>query len=290
MRLLVACPECKRQYDATGRSVGSRFHCHCGAVILIEQPQGHDADVVRCSSCGGPRQEQAASCGFCRSDFTLHERDLQTVCPECLARVSDRARFCHHCGTGLVPELEAGTATEHACPACQDGTLLVSRRLGEEQATVLECGRCTGCWLGPEAFRQLAERARNQSLPPITFVGPARAVSGSDLPEDRSQRTFYRTCIVCGEFMNRKNYGESSGVIVDLCKDHGLWFDADELARVVAWLRAGGGRPGARRDEPERELAGRTARRRPILSEPDEPTSVSPLVIALSFLAGLIDW
>jgi hypothetical protein len=40
--------------------------------------------------------------------------------------------------------------------------------------------------------------------------------------------------------MNRRLYGKDSGVILDSCKDHGIWFDAEELARILAWLRAGG--------------------------------------------------
>jgi Zn-finger nucleic acid-binding protein len=40
--------------------------------------------------------------------------------------------------------------------------------------------------------------------------------------------------------MYRRNYGRRSGVIVDICKDHGIWFDADELPRILAWIRSGG--------------------------------------------------
>jgi hypothetical protein len=40
--------------------------------------------------------------------------------------------------------------------------------------------------------------------------------------------------------MNRRNYGGSSAVIIDLCKTDGIWFDADELARILVWIRAGG--------------------------------------------------
>ena len=39
---------------------------------------------------------------------------------------------------------------------------------------------------------------------------------------------------------NRRNYSGASGVIIDLCKTHGIWFDADELARILVWIRAGG--------------------------------------------------
>ncbi len=177
MRLLVACPRCRRQYDASRRRIGSRFRCHCGQVVAVHQPRGHEARVVRCSSCGAPVPDKAARCPFCESELTLHERDLDTVCPHCLALVSDRARFCHHCGTGLVPELDAGQDTELLCPACQDGHRLVSRYLGTEGVSVLECGRCAGFWMGHEAFRQLIERAQHDALPAGTILRPPRQVA-----------------------------------------------------------------------------------------------------------------
>jgi Zn-finger nucleic acid-binding protein len=105
---------------------------------------------------------------------------------------------------------------------------------------VLECGAWGGFWLGPEAFRQLAERARMHAVPPLSAVGPAREVAGSETPGLPRRGAFYRPCVVCGELMNRVNYGHQSGVIVDFCKDHGIWFDAGQLAHILTWLRAGG--------------------------------------------------
>jgi hypothetical protein len=40
--------------------------------------------------------------------------------------------------------------------------------------------------------------------------------------------------------MNRINYGAKSGVVLDVCQKDGAWFDADELARILAWIREGG--------------------------------------------------
>ena len=40
--------------------------------------------------------------------------------------------------------------------------------------------------------------------------------------------------------MNRINFARCSGVIVDICKGHGTWFDRDELSRIVQFIRAGG--------------------------------------------------
>src|SRR5262249_47279073 len=47
--------------------------------------------------------------------------------------------------------------------------------------------------------------------------------------------------------MLRKNFGESSGVIVDLCKHHGVWLDHRELERILAFVSAGGLLPSRER-------------------------------------------
>ena len=40
--------------------------------------------------------------------------------------------------------------------------------------------------------------------------------------------------------MNRINFARCSGVIVDVCKGHGTWFDCDELSRIIEFIRGGG--------------------------------------------------
>jgi DNA-directed RNA polymerase subunit RPC12/RpoP len=88
---LVACPNCHRQYDAAALAVGARFRCRCGQSITVPEIQARDAAVVRCASCGAAREGGAMSCTFCGSDFTIHDQDLETVCPSCLARISNSA-------------------------------------------------------------------------------------------------------------------------------------------------------------------------------------------------------
>jgi Zn-finger nucleic acid-binding protein len=47
-------------------------------------------------------------------------------------------------------------------------------------------------------------------------------------------------CPVCDKLMNRVNFAHCSHVVVDVCSQHGTWFDRDELRRIVEFIRAGG--------------------------------------------------
>ncbi len=266
LRLLVACASCKAQHDASGLAAGSRLHCACGAEIVVPQARPHDAAVVRCSSCGGPRLGEVASCTFCGADFALHEQDLHTVCAGCMARVSDQARFCHACGVAVVPIGAIAEASDRTCPACGGDRRLVSRVLGAADVTVLECPSCAGLWLGSEAFRVLETSAQTGATPwRPGNAPPSTAAVGA------AQPVAYRPCCVCGALMNRQNYGRKSGVLVDVCASHGMWFDRDELARILAWVREGGltrAEGLARQEAAATQRAPRTAVLGDILSEP----------------------
>ena len=264
MRLLVQCAGCHRQFDATGREVGSKFRCHCGQVVVVPAPQHHDAAVTRCSSCGAARDEGDATCAFCGASFTLLERDLHTICPNCFARVSDRGSFCHHCGTRLEPEQSADAIAESCCPACPSSPHLTHRRIGD--VNLLECGTCAGLWVGLAAFESLLARARETTKTEMLLPLEARPRPATV----QGQRgRMYRKCIECGELMSRRNYGRVSGVIIDICPNHGIWFDADELDAVLRWVQQGG--EGATRDaeERERDYQRRLARR---VEMPERPT------------------
>ncbi len=273
LRLLVACPACKLQYDATAHPVGSRFRCSCGELVKVPEGRPHDSAVVRCSACGGPRRGDEAACGFCDSDFTLHERDLLTICPACATRISSRARFCHACAQPILAPGTAGEPTAHVCPACGGKRRLHSRPLAaEERAAVLECGSCAGLWLGNDLFRLFERRALFTESTGETSVERVAEVRIAR-PADGAAPALYRPCPECGRLMHRRNYGRKSGVILDTCAAHGLWFDRGELDRVLAWVHGGGRR---RADEAaERERRHREAMRRIQAPEPPTETPVA---------------
>lgn len=238
MRLLVACPKCNRQYDATKLGVGKRFRCRCGELVTVEQPNGHDAKGVCCSHCGAPRAEGALNCSYCGAEFSLHDRDLDTVCPHCFARVGHADKFCRFCGKAINPETVAGQPSNLTCPACGDGHMLTSRAWGDVSA--MECQRCGGLWMGNESFKHLTDQAATEGLNVENRerAQTARLPQVDAPPPDGGVR--YRPCAVCHQFMVKRNFGRRSGVVIDFCGRHGVWFDADELPRILEWIHDGG--------------------------------------------------
>lgn len=231
MRLLVACQTCNRQYDASCYPLGSLFRCHCGEVVTVKQAPAHETAVVRCSGCGAPRSP-GPSCTHCGSSFAVDERDLTSICPHCLSRVSDRARFCHGCGLALAAEGSVGELSEWSCPACGGEQRLHSRQFGRD-LSLMECSRCAGMWLGPATFEHAIRRAEEMV---VDLESPAAGQRATIT----KQAVRYRPCPQCKALMNRSQYGKYSRVIIDTCKEHGVWLDEGELSQILEWVRGGG--------------------------------------------------
>jgi len=99
---------------------------------------------------------------------------------------------------------------------------------------VRECEQCLGLWLDASSFEKLCADREQQSV----VLGTASRAPTSAVRE--KNKVNYVPCPECLQLMNRINFARCSGVIVDLCKGHGIWFDRDELSRIVEFIRSGG--------------------------------------------------
>ena len=158
------------------------------------------------------------------------------------------ALHCSGCGEQLGLEPIAGDGTL-SCPDCK---LPMSAFSGDHGA-MHDCGKCGGQFVENNLLRALLER--REVIGAAVPAGTERAIRSS-------MAVRYVPCPACKTMMNRKNFGESSGVIVDICKKHGIWFDTGELPRILAFVE-GGGLTRARRaaeEEADEERRGAVAR------------------------------
>jgi Zn-finger nucleic acid-binding protein len=99
---------------------------------------------------------------------------------------------------------------------------------------VRECHACGGLWLDRAIFEQLGTSRERQGA----MLGALPAPTAP--PVVLLEAVQYRPCPTCQLRMNRVNYARRSGVVLDVCKEHGIWFDRDELRRVLAFISEGG--------------------------------------------------
>jgi Zn-finger nucleic acid-binding protein len=181
--------------------------------------------IFRCPSCGAPTNPEAQACEYCGSPFGL------IPCPSCGTPNPVGSHSCAKC-TATLKACVHVNPSEHACPTCK--TLM--QRLGSGAQTLEHCPKCQGLWLEQAAFYGLCTDTGDQSRwTPILSKAtpPAMATAAKDL-------VAYRHCPICRQLMNRFNFGRTSYVIVDMCREHGTWFDPGELPKVFAFLRSGG--------------------------------------------------
>jgi Zn-finger nucleic acid-binding protein len=153
------------------------------------------------------------------------------------------AKFCGHCGAKVTVPAEAhadGTASARVCPRC--GTKLVARLISD--VLLDECPSCHGVFVDMAALERILTERRQARADAL--LGTARPEPAGDAATPSGP--MYVKCPDCGKMMNRKNFASGSGIIVDICKSHGTWFDANELPRVIDFVMKGGLERAEKRD------------------------------------------
>jgi Zn-finger nucleic acid-binding protein len=187
-----------------------------------------EAGTLNCPHCGAAVKQDSLQCAYCQAL-------LQTVaCPKCMAMMFAGSEYCPKCGARTEAATPQGP-TAHDCPRCQvQGRKLEHVRLGD--ALVEECRQCGGMWVDAGRFERLCSDTEAQSQgsgTPDGGAGPIPHIA----PEAKIR---YIHCPVCDQIMNRVNFGLASGVVIDVCKGHGIWLDKNELQEIIAFIHAGG--------------------------------------------------
>jgi Zn-finger nucleic acid-binding protein len=182
-----------------------------------------EAKTLNCPMCGAAAATDATHCQHCGA------RLATVACPSCFGLVFIGAKFCSHCGS-KIQRVEQEAVKTQLCPRC---------RVDMNAATVgvisvRECPRCMGIWVESDTLKQVVIDREKQA----SVLGMASPIVASNPGIETAIR--YVPCPVCKGLMNRVNFARCSSVIVDVCRQHGTWFDRDELRRIVDFIHNGG--------------------------------------------------
>ena len=166
--------------------------------------------MARCTNCKAPLPDGSLLCAYCgdRNDidlrgihyYTTHETDQPRICPRCDKKLK-------------------------TINLNLNGTFFIER-----------CDQCLGLFFDPAELEALLDAAVKN-----VFLIDRSGMDSINVHRQLNQYPIcYIKCPVCSELMNRVNFGAKSGVIVDRCKDHGVWLDGGELRHLMEWMKLGG--------------------------------------------------
>jgi Zn-finger nucleic acid-binding protein len=99
---------------------------------------------------------------------------------------------------------------------------------------VSECAECGGLWVDPAILQTLCNDREHHTAVIATLS--ARAAPRAAIADV----VRYVPCPACAKLMNRTNFSHISGVIIDVCRNHGIWLDRGELEHIIAFVESGG--------------------------------------------------
>ncbi|MBW4056069.1 MAG: zf-TFIIB domain-containing protein [Proteobacteria bacterium] len=183
--------------------------------------------MANCTNCSAPLPPASILCAYCgsRNDidlnginyYTTHEVEAERICPRCNIGLRTLDLNIH-------------------------GTFLIER-----------CDDCFGLFFDPNELEALLEATVSN----VFTINKSRLDANKPALRTGEQGAFYIKCPVCGKIMNRVNFGTNSGVIVDRCKEHGVWLDGGELRHLFEWMKAGGKLLQQEREQEQRRVEAR---------------------------------
>lgn len=160
---------------------------------------------MKCIFCAAPLPKKGLNCDYCNKLNPLNSKLLNT---------------------------KETIESKHLCPCCK-----ISLETLKTSTLILEyCKECDGVLIEEEEFENLISYKLNSG----TSFNPYYLRFIQDHPRDNRKKSQFHSCPICKEIMSVINYKKQSGVLVDICEEHGIWLDGGELQQIVEWYAVGG--------------------------------------------------
>lgn len=166
-----------------------------------------------------------------KSPYRVSQRPAAAVPRRCLScgDAVNSVGYCGRCGTEASPSSLHGTEISPTCPRCSEALVAIAFGSG----AVLRCPGCAGALVTPADWSELLEDREAERLVLAQMVPP---VPGRAIPE--AELAAFIRCPVCRHEMDRYRFAALTAIAVDACGEHGIWFDAKELAAVLQRIHA----------------------------------------------------
>jgi Zn-finger nucleic acid-binding protein len=230
--MILACTACDSRYDLTGYPEGQKFRCRCGTILELHAPSD-EAGQLACPQCGAGCSPTSGTCAHCNTELLLK------ACPRCLSRIFHGHKHCPECGAESGLAAVGATHADMPCPRCT--TALRGRMVGD--LLIDECPGCQGLFLDHIAIKRVVMDHQHERADALLGALPKQ-----EIHERGSAEKMYLKCPTCHVVMNRKQFATGAGVVIDVCRAHGTFFDVGELPRIIEFVMSGGMQRANERD------------------------------------------
>jgi len=161
-------------------------------------------------------------------------------CSSCSAPLPKSGIICQYCGTRNDIDLKDFKVVEdedqqkRVCPTCHTNMSTID--IGKEYKFLIQrCETCYGVFFDHNELENMVQTSINGSK-------NIDLIKLSQITENPRHIDIivYKKCPICNKHMHRKNYKKRSGVITDICSQHGVWLDSGELRQILEWTKTGG--------------------------------------------------
>ncbi len=190
--------------------------------VILCKLKSMKIEALNCPNCGASVADNSNYCNFCAS------RLKTMACRKCFGTIFQGSSFCPLCGEKAFQAKTFDKKNTGNCPRCKTKLQI----LQVQDLAIRECEKCEGVWLDTETFEEICSNHEKQAavLQKLDEI----------LTHKKHLSVRYVPCPECKNLMNRSNFARVSGIIIDTCKPHGIWFDAEELPRIIEFIRKGG--------------------------------------------------
>ena len=160
---------------------------------------------MKCSFCSAPLPKSGLICNYCSELNQLNRR--------------------------LLGEKTLSVASNLNCPVCE----INLETIEVEMFSFHHCTKCDGLFSSEEELEKVIE----YQIKKENFSDHKMLRFIQDNPRDKRKKSVYHPCPICKKMMQHINYKQRSGVVLDVCEEHGIWLDGGELRQISDWCEVG---------------------------------------------------